>query len=171
MNRLRSILTGVFWIAVCTTAALAETVPVSRVEAVGMTVSDIDRSVDFYTNVLHFQKISDAEVTGEAIEHLKGIFGVMVRVVRLRLGAAELKLSEYFAPQGRALLPDSRSNDLWFQHVAIVLSDMDQAYAWLRGRHIQQVSSGPQTFPHGIQPQVGFRLSTFMTPRGMSSPP
>ena len=40
----------------------APTVPVSAVGAIGMTVSDLDRSVEFYSQVLSFQKISDVEV-------------------------------------------------------------------------------------------------------------
>ena len=42
------------------------TVPlVEQVGAIGMTVSDMDRSVDFYARVLSFEKVSDVEVTGE----------------------------------------------------------------------------------------------------------
>ena len=49
---------------------LGQSAPANRVEAVGFTVSDMDRSTDFYTRVLHFQKLSDVERTGAAIEHL-----------------------------------------------------------------------------------------------------
>ena len=43
---------------------------VTAVDSVGMTVSDMDRSVDFYTNVLSFQKVSDVEVLGTEYEQL-----------------------------------------------------------------------------------------------------
>jgi hypothetical protein len=56
---------------------------VEAVEAVGMTVADMERSVRFYTDVLSFDKVSDVEVTGSAYEHLQGVFGVRMRVVRL----------------------------------------------------------------------------------------
>ena len=55
-----------------------------------------------------------------------------MRVVRLRLGDEALELTEYLAPRGRPMPVDSRSNDRWFQHVAIIVSDMDRAYARLR---------------------------------------
>src|SRR5215469_344126 len=42
---------------------------VSSVESVGMTVSDMDRSLDFYSHILAFVKISDVEVTGIDYEH------------------------------------------------------------------------------------------------------
>ena len=137
----------------CVAIAIAEA-PITAVEAVGITVSDLDRSIEFYTHVLHFQKEWEKELIGADVEHLKGVFGVRVRVARLRLGSEEIELSEYLAPQGRPLPQDSRSNDLWFQHIAIVVSDMEQAYQWLREHRVQQVSSGPETLP-AWNPQAG----------------
>ena len=37
----------------------------SAVDAVNMTVSDVDRAADFYSRVLQFKKVSDVEVAGE----------------------------------------------------------------------------------------------------------
>ena len=56
------------------------------VTMVGLTVSDMDRSVDFYTHVLNFEKTSDHGVKGPAYEALDDVSGARVRVVRLRLG-------------------------------------------------------------------------------------
>ena len=44
------------------TAALAEQLSVMSVAGIGMTVSEMDRSVAFYSDVLTFKKISDVEV-------------------------------------------------------------------------------------------------------------
>ncbi len=46
---------------------------VQAVEAVGITVSDMDRAVDFYSRVLFFERVSDVEVGGEALERLQGV--------------------------------------------------------------------------------------------------
>ena len=66
---------------------LAQTQPtrqaVIAVESVGMTVSDMDRAVDFYSRVLSFKKISDVEVLGTPYEKLQGVFGVRLRIVKL----------------------------------------------------------------------------------------
>jgi len=48
---------------------------VDSVDAIGITVSDMDRAVDFYSRVLTFEKVSDTEVTGDNYEHLEGVFG------------------------------------------------------------------------------------------------
>src|SRR5437667_1146991 len=97
------------------------------VDAIGMTVSEMDRSVDFYSRVLSFEKVSDVEVWGEEYERLEGLFGLRMRVVRMRLGDESIELTEYLAPRGRPVPADSRSNDRWVQHVAIIVSDIDRA--------------------------------------------
>src|SRR5262245_26447483 len=110
---------------------------VEQVGAIGMTVSDMDASVDFYSKVLSFEKVSDVEVTGEDYERLEGVFGLRMRVVRMRLGDEFIELTEYLAPKGRPVPVDSRSNDRWFQHIAIITSDMDKAYALLRQNKVE----------------------------------
>ncbi len=138
----------------------------SSVEAIGMTVSDVDRSVDFYSRILHFTKISEIEVAGENVEHLKGVFGVRARIVRMKLGSEQIELTEYLAPRGRSIPEDSRSNDQWFQHVAIIVRDMDQAYAWLRKNKVQHASSGPQRLPDWNPNAGGIKAFYFRDPDG-----
>jgi catechol 2,3-dioxygenase-like lactoylglutathione lyase family enzyme len=158
----------IFWGTLFTIALIAQTPNLRSVEAVGITVSDLDHAVDFYTNVLHFKEEWEAEKSGTEIEHLKGLFGVRVRVARLRLGSEEIELSQYLAPLGRPVPGDSRSNDLWFQHIAIVVSDMDQAYSWLRDHHVQHISSGPQTLPDWNREAAGIQAFYFRDPDGHS---
>src|SRR5437879_1963206 len=120
---------------------------IEGVDAIGITVSDMDRAVDFYSKVLTFEKVSDTEVAGEDYEHLEGVFGLRMRVVRMRLGDEFIELTEYLAPKGRPIPVDSRSNDRWFQHIAIIVSDMDKAYSRLRQNKVEHASSGPQRLP------------------------
>jgi catechol 2,3-dioxygenase-like lactoylglutathione lyase family enzyme len=136
------------------------------VEMVGLTVSDMDRSIRFYTQVLDFVKVSDAEVSGTQYDSLEGVFGAQLRVVRLRLVGEVLQLTQYLAPQGRPFPADSRSNDRWFQHVAIIVSDMDQAYARLRRFKVQHASTAPQLLPKTIPNAAGIRAFYFRDPDG-----
>jgi catechol 2,3-dioxygenase-like lactoylglutathione lyase family enzyme len=120
---------------------------VRAVAAVGMTVADVERSVDFYARVLGFERVSDVEVWGADYERLQGIFGLRMRVVRMRLGDELIELTEYLTPRGRPVPADSRSHDRWFQHIAIIVSDMDRAYAWLRRHRVEHASPAPQRLP------------------------
>jgi len=137
---------------------------VDSVDAIGITVSDMDRAVDFYSRVLTFEKVSDTEVAGEDYEHLEGVFGLRMRVVRMKLGDEFIELTEYVAPKGRSIPVDSRSNDRWFQHIAIIVSDMDKAYAWLRRNKVEHASSGPQRLPAWNSNAAGISAFYFKDP-------
>src|SRR5262249_18012349 len=86
----------------------AETPPAQtaglRVRSIGpilITVANMERSVEFYSRVLTFEKTSDAELAGEQVEHLFGLFGARVRVVRMTLGTESIELVQFLAPRGR----------------------------------------------------------------------
>jgi catechol 2,3-dioxygenase-like lactoylglutathione lyase family enzyme len=123
------------------------TVPVTAVDSVGMTVANMDRAVRFYTFVLSFEKLSDDEVSGPEYERLTGVFGARLRIVRLRLGYETRELTEFLAPRGRPMPDDVRPNDRVFQHIAVIVRDMDEAYARLRAAGVEHASSGPQRLP------------------------
>ncbi len=138
---------------------------VVAVESIGMTVSDMDRSVAFYSDVLTFKPVSDVEVDGPEYDQLWGIFGVRARVVRMQLGEQQLELIEFLAPPDVRTIPvPSYSNDLWFQHVAIVVRDMEAAWAQLRKHHVRQISPRPQTIPISNPAAAGIKAIKFRDP-------
>lgn len=140
--------------------------PVVAVQAVGMTVSHMDRTVAFYTTVLSFETVSDVEVAGADYERLMGVFGLRMRVVRLQLGGEFLELTQYLTPRGRPIPVDSRSHDRWFQHIAIIVSDMDRAYQRLRQYNVEHASTGPQRLPDWNPNAGGIWAFYFKNPDG-----
>jgi len=151
--------------AVSDTRSDASTI-VTALDSIGITVSDMDRAVAFYSKVLTFEKVSDIEVVGEEFEHLQGLFGLRCRVVKMKLGEEFIELTEYLAPKGRPIPADSRSNDHWFQHFAIIVSDMDRAYRLLREYNVQHASSGPQRLPDWNKNAGGIKAFYFKDPDG-----
>ena len=139
---------------------------VVAVGPIGITVSDMDRSVEFFSQVLSFAKVSEVEVWGDDYEHLQGLFGLRMRVVRMRLGDEYIELTKYLAPRGRPIPADSRSNDRWFQHIAIITSDMEHAYAWLRQHKVEHASTGPQRLPDWNPNAGGIQAFYFKDPDG-----
>lgn len=137
---------------------------IKKVDAIGITVSQLDRSVKFYSEVLGFKKISDTEVYGTEYEELQGFFGLRMRVVRMQLGDEFIELTDYLTGGGRSIPEEAKSNDLSFQHIAIVVSDMDKAYALLKKHNIEHVSTGPQTLPKSIPGAEGIRAFYFYDP-------
>ena len=144
----------------------APTSPVSAVGGVAITVADMDRSLAFYSTVLFFDKISDVQTSGPSIDRLLGVTGARVRVVTMRLGAERIELVEYLGRNGRPLSADTRSNDRSFQHIAIVVNDMDQAYLWLRRHRVEQTSPEPQRLPDWNPNTGGIRAFSFKDPDG-----
>ena len=139
---------------------------VDAVDSVTITVSDMDRALDFYEDVLTFEKVSDVEVTGEAYEQLMGVFGLRMRVARMRLGDQHIELMEVLTPKGRPIPLESQSNDRWFQHVAIIVSDMERAFAWLREHDVTYASPAPQRLPDWNPAAGGIEAFYFKDPDG-----
>lgn len=131
---------------------------------VGITVKDMNTSVKFYSDILGFRKISDEEFEGDDYEKLEGVFGLRIRVVRMQLGDEQIELTDYLTSGGRNIPEDAQANDLSFQHIAIVVSDMDRAYARLRKFNVEFVSSAPQTLPKTIPPAEGVKAFYFHDP-------
>lgn len=138
----------------------------AAVEAVAIPVTDMERAVQFYVTVLGFEKVADREVAGTDYEHLFGVFGLRLRRVRLALGSEAVELTQFLAPRGRPMPPDTRANDRWFQHIAIIVDDLDAAYAWLRRHGVEHASSGPQVLPDWNPAAGGIGAFYFRDPDG-----
>jgi catechol 2,3-dioxygenase-like lactoylglutathione lyase family enzyme len=152
--------------AVANSPRSAERPLVNAVDAVVLRVNDMDRAIRFYTEVLSFRRIADREVAGDAYEHLFGVFGLRARLVRLALGDEQIELMQFLAPRGRPIPVDSRSNDRWFQHIAIIVRDMGEAYARLRQFKVEHASSGPQKLPDWNPNAGGIEAFYFRDPDG-----
>jgi catechol 2,3-dioxygenase-like lactoylglutathione lyase family enzyme len=152
--------------AIAILAALDASAKILALDTVVIPVSDLDRSIAFYTGVLDFTNVSTTEVAGEDVEKALGVFGVRARVARLKLGDESLELMQFLAPEGRAYPEDSRSNDRTFQHVAIIVSDMAKAYARLREHNVRHASSGPQKLPDWNPNAGGIEAFYFKDPDG-----
>lgn len=139
---------------------------IESVGPIGITVKDLDRSVQFFTDVLEFEKVREWESAGNGLEHLQGVFGARQRTARLRLGGEEIELTQYLTPRGEAFPWGTKPNDAWFQHIAIVVSDMDKAYARLREAKVEHASPSPQTLPDWNPNAGGIKAFYFRDPDG-----
>ncbi len=137
-----------------------------EIRAIALTVSNLDSAVQFYEQALGFRKVSERTVVDPELDYLTGVFGTRVRTAVLQLGAETIELDQYVTPAGRPIPVDSRSNDLWFQHFAIVVSDMERAYAHLQKFPVKGISSAPQTLPEWNKPAAGIKAYKFRDPDG-----
>jgi MIP family channel proteins len=141
--------------ALAATLALVAGVAAARAEdsvvevvRVRMNVGEMSRAVAFYRDVLQFETVKSGESSV------------------LRLGAETLELRVESRECDRPLPSGGRSNDLWFQHIAIVVSDMDRAYELLKRNRVVHISDEPQTLPAWNKAAGGIRAFYFRDPDG-----
>jgi catechol 2,3-dioxygenase-like lactoylglutathione lyase family enzyme len=140
---------------------------VERVKMIGFTVTDVDREANFFANVLRFEKVSDFRVAGSEYDKMEGVFNVNMRIVHLKLGEQIVELTQYLSPPtGRPIPVPSYSNDAWFEHMAIVVGDMDAAYKVLQENNVQQISAAPITIPESNAGAAGIKAVKFHDPEG-----
>jgi catechol 2,3-dioxygenase-like lactoylglutathione lyase family enzyme len=140
---------------------------VERLKFIGFTVADVDRETTFFTKVLSFEKVSDFRVIGSEYDKMEGVFNANMRIVHLKLGEQIVELTQYISPPtGRPIPVPSYSNDEWFEHMAIVVRDMDAAYKILQENNVQQISANPITIPESNPGAAGIKAVKFRDPEG-----
>jgi catechol 2,3-dioxygenase-like lactoylglutathione lyase family enzyme len=137
---------------------------VREVGAIGLTVGDLDNELMFYTNTLPFELVSISQSSDKEQDALLGLSGVKLRIASLKLGDERITLTEHLGNKGTPIPADSRSFDHWFQHIAIVVSDMDKAYERMRSHKVKHVSTSPQTLPEWNKGAAGIKAFYFRDP-------
>jgi len=140
-----------------------------KVTAVSITVSNLERAEKFYHDVLTFNRVSETIIANAEAQKLFGISDndMTVKILDMQLGSEKIQLMQFInAPDAKAIPADSKSNDLWFQHIAIVVSDMNQAYQKLKEAKVTYVSTSPQTLPDYIPAAAGISAFYFRDPDG-----
>lgn len=167
---LRSRIAGRAWFLLLLAAVLPALVAAQthtlQVGPVVMTVTDLDRSVEFYTHVLTFEKQVEVGRSGPEIGELYGVPNAHIRAAELKLGDESIELLQFIGAAGAPIPSDARSNDLSFQHVAIIVRDMDKAYAVLRQNQVQYISPYPQRLPDWNPNAAGIKAFYFRDPDG-----
>jgi catechol 2,3-dioxygenase-like lactoylglutathione lyase family enzyme len=104
--------------------------PACRIARIGRVVTDLERAEQFLAAAFGFTTIS--RVAGDSsFTELVGVPGATICTAHMRLGDQQISLTA-FDPPGRPYPPGSTSSDLWFQHLAIVVADIDAAHAQVR---------------------------------------
>ena len=119
------------------------------IDHTAIAVSDTDRSLQFYRDILGMKLAGESENYGTEQEHLNNVFGSRVRISGLRAKSGPgVEFLDYLTPRdGRPAPADSRANDLWHWQTAMRVGSADAAAETLRGGHVRFVSPGVTTIP------------------------
>jgi catechol 2,3-dioxygenase-like lactoylglutathione lyase family enzyme len=116
-----------------------------RLLRISLTVRDLAAAARFYADALGFGHMERARAADPAVVMLLGARAI--RTTLMRRGNQFLELAA-FDPPGADYPPDSHSNDMWFQHCALVTADIAAAYIRLnRYPHSAISRNGPQALP------------------------
>jgi len=112
------------------------------------TVSDVERSVAFYRDLLGFRLLSLAERPQGFAEIATGIPGAHLKIAYLEApGGHRLELVQYLSPPGAKL--DTRTNNVGSAHLALNVDDLRQVYQEFNAKGVRfkgepiEVPAGP----------------------------
>jgi catechol 2,3-dioxygenase-like lactoylglutathione lyase family enzyme len=98
-----------------------------RIGRISFTTSDADRLAAFYRRAFGFEPMEIEHYDGEGFSRLSGLEGAEARALPLRLGEETIELLAFTQP-GAPYPADIACDDPRFQHIAIVVADMETAY-------------------------------------------
>lgn len=102
---------------------------VKRVNHSGISVSDIEKSLEFYCGVLGLELVMDFDVDRHAgLDEVVGMTNAVGRVVMLAAGDSLVELWCYSHPLGRALPNDYSPSDKGVTHIALEVDDVDEMH-------------------------------------------
>ncbi len=130
-----------------------------------ITVSDLERSIPFYRDVLGLElvMIEESERSGDDRSESLGVPGAKIKLAILRAGDARVELIEYLTAKGAPY--DRNNNDTGAMHIAFQVEDIDAVYRRMLDRGAR-FTSPPATIPAG--PMKGWRWTYFFDPDGVS---
>ncbi len=131
----------------------------------GITVSNLERSLAFWRDVLGFELSHTAHQTGELAREITGVAGAELKLAVLKApdGGHKIELLEYLAPPDRTKHADLRPCDVGSVHVALTVDDLDAILQRIAMSN-WKAAGKPQTLKTG--PNAGKRVVYVRDPDG-----
>ena len=115
----------------------------------GITVSNLERSLAFWRDVLGFEFSHKAHQKRELAQEITGVEGAEIKLAVLKTpGGHKIELLEYLAPADRARA-NLRPCEVGFVHIALLVDDLDVVLeriatsGWKAAGKPQRLQSGP----------------------------
>jgi len=129
-------------------------------EHIGLSVSNIERSVQFYCNNFGFKVERTIECGSDM--HLGDVVGMpdcVARIAHLQSEKCMLELFEYTYPRGKPIPKDAKQADHGYIHIGFTTSDMKADYALLK-------KEGVKFFNEPVEFRPGVWVVYFFGPDG-----
>jgi catechol 2,3-dioxygenase-like lactoylglutathione lyase family enzyme len=123
---------------------------INSADHTGITVSNLERSLAFWCDVLGFELSHTAHQTGEMAKEITGVAGADLKLAVLKTpDGHKIELLEYLAPLDRKRQIDLRPCDVGSMHIALLVDDLDTVVknisdsGWKAAGKPQTLQSGP----------------------------
>lgn len=136
---------------------------ITGIAHVSFTVSDLERSLQFYRDLLGFRVEIEVERSGPDVEGITGIRGSKLKIGFLTLDGFTLELIQYVSPVGEKL--DLRTNNVGCAHVAFHVKDIEKTYNFLSVKGVR-FKSRPNESKAG--PFAGGKVVYLIDPDGIT---
>ncbi|HEY4282674.1 MAG TPA: VOC family protein [Chthoniobacterales bacterium] len=117
----------------------------------GITVSNLERSLAFWRDVLGFELSHRAHQSGEMAREITGVPAAELSLAVLKAAGHKIELLEYRSPDNRQTTNPLRPCDTGSAHVALIVDDLDAvletiaASGWRAAGTPQTITTGPNT--------------------------
>jgi catechol 2,3-dioxygenase-like lactoylglutathione lyase family enzyme len=128
----------------------------------GITVTNLERSLAFWRDVLGFELSHSPHQTGSLASEITGVRGAEISIAVLKGYGHKIELLEYLAPLDRKRV-DLRPCDVGHVHVALVVDDLDAVLDMIAASG-WKAAGKPQTLKAG--PNAGKRVVYVRDPDG-----
>jgi catechol 2,3-dioxygenase-like lactoylglutathione lyase family enzyme len=124
---------------------------VQAIDHINIVVSDLERSVCFYTELLGLVETRRAHLEGRWIESIVGLKGVRADVVYIEppAGGMRIELLQYRAPLGKSLPENALPNTVGLRHIALRVRDIHEVCNRLEAAGVELVGP-PVEVPSGV---------------------
>ena len=130
----------------------------------GITVSNLEQSLEFWRDVLGFELSHRAHQTGEMAAEITGVAGAEIKLAVVKApGGHKIELLEYLAPADRKKYVDLGPCDVGSVHVALTVDHLDAVLEKIATSGWKSAGK-PQTLKVG--PNAGKRVVYVRDPDG-----
>ena len=137
---------------------------ITAADHTGITVSNLERSLHFWQNVLGFEFSHRAHQSGEMAEEITGVKGAELKLAVVKApDGHKIELLEYLAPPDRKQHVNLRPCDVGHVHVALLVDDLDAILEKIAGSG-WKAAGKPQILQSG--PNAGKRVVYVRDPDG-----
>lgn len=129
-------------------------------------VYNLSKMAHFFENVLGYQHVQEWHWPKHAFDQLFELPTGEAKIARLQLGEESSYLLEFSPSHPLPHYFEFNSHDLYFQHIAIVVSNMEKAHQKVMDSGVKAISEDHQTIPEWNEAAAGVKAFYFRSPEG-----